>query len=540
VVEYDPVTGQARIPGQLTEDYFHAVQSLDEGPDGALYLGLYGHHVCRYDPQTDKIEDFGPMGEGSTGYVYTIASDGNYVYSGMADHGQWYLVVYDMQAKKQETFFKPKEGEPSGGNVVRATDGSIYFNNYLLKDGQPVRPDPPVNVVAARNKGLWQLTEVETELGLELDVDDINPTVWNNGSVTVRWRPKDAAEWRSATFKGLDLQPNALYRLARTPEGKIIGFGAWYGPIFLFDPDTGQSSYVGPTPGSVYDMLAVGDKIYFCGYSSMFAVYDRTRPWTLSPKNDWYFKDQNPYRLPAGKWTTDLALGADGRIYAAGHHGRHAEGGQLTLFDPATGDCEQIREEFLKYSIRDLCPLDGGRLMALSTACLEPQGTGQVWVYDTPARKWVHQFEPLPGMVHTGNLFAAGPAAVVGLIKTDRQDEKDQDVYESLLYKLDVTSGQVIFQKTIPGRAFTGPLEFDFNSDDRRFCLGPDGCGWLFIDKTLTRIHPEDGRVEKVLDLEHGGRLLFLGEDLYIYSGGRQFFGGFSQLLRLKDVFLEE
>jgi hypothetical protein len=34
------------------------------------------------------------------------------------------------------------------------------------------------------------------------------------------------------------------------------------------------------------------------------------------------------------------------------------------------------------------------------------------------------------------------------------------------------------------------------------------------------------------------GRMVFSGDDLYIYNGGRQYFGGFAGILRLRNVFV--
>ena len=108
----------------------------------------------------------------------------------------------------------------------------------------------------------------------------------------------------------------------------------------------------------------------------------------------------------------------------------------------------------------------------------------------------------------------------------------------ALLLKLDLETGELLLKKKLDGKVFNGPSRWDFRKIDQRFCLGPDGCGWLFIDNRLTRIHP-DGTVEKLQELKHTGQLFFIGEDLYIYNGGRDVFGGFAGVLRIKGVFAE-
>jgi hypothetical protein len=545
IVEYDPATGKARLCGQLTNNYFHAVQCIDEGPDGALYCGLYGRHACRYDPKTGKIDDFGGMDGEADSYVYTIGSDGKYVYGGIAHHGQWYLAAYSIEAKTQENFFKPKAGEKStsGGDVARYTDGNLYYNTMRLRDGKPHEQErPPAGAKPARNGGVWAFHEAEKELNLDLDLDDINPNNWNNGTVTVKWRRKGDPNWRSASFKGIELTPNPPYRMVATPEGKLLGFGNWYGPVFLLDPETNKTEYIGVPPGSLYDMLFVGDKLYMCGYSAFFAVYDRKRPYTLTPKNQYDFsKDMNPARFPSVKWALDLALGADGRIYTAGNHGRHMDGSDILIFDPATEKQESLRKELSleKYSVRNMVAMDKGRLIVASIKALAAEEQGFLAVYDTQAKKLTKQIKAAIEAPHPGYIMACGPNDVMGLVKLDRKDDQGKDIKEFLVYRIGLATEKVAYQNKAPGNAFNGPTEWDFKGPDSRFCVGPDGCGWLFIDRWLTRIRPQDGRVEKLLELKQGARLLFLGDDLYLYGGGRQFFGGFSQVLRIRKVFAQ-
>jgi len=529
LVEYDPETGKTRDVGRLTPNYYHATQSVDEGPNGALYFGLYGRHACRYDPKTDKIEDFGPMGGKGNHYIYDIASDGRYVYCGMAEKGKWYLIVYDMEAKKETVYRDLK------GRLTRATDGNIYFAGRLLKDGKPVKLEKRPKIQRLRQKNLWRLNEIEKELGLELDLTDVNPHTWNNGSVSLRWRPKGAEEWASATFKGVSLVPNPPKVMAPTPEGRIMGFGSWYGPIFLMEPDTGKTEYLGPAPCSVADMLVLKDRAYFCGYSSVLAAYDRTQPYTLSIKNAYYSKEQNPYRMPAAKWTTYLAEGADGRIYAAGNNARHSFGGVFLVFEPGTAQHRYIWQQNADYRVSDLQAMHGGQWMVLSTCERAGDRRPTVFVYDTAKQDFIRQFVLTLDVNDADGTFPTGPDSFVGVVRMSRKDDKDpeQTIHEFLVYKVDITNEKVLFQQKHSGKAFAGPMPWDHTD---RFCLGPDGCGWLFIDKTLSRVHP-DGTLEKVKEMKHGARMLFLGDDLYFYNGGRQFFGGFSQVWRIRNVF---
>ena len=538
LVEYDPATGKTRILGRISQDYYAGPQSHYERPDGTLFIGTFSSRACRYHPKTDQLVQFGEMGEPGR-YVYNIGADDRYVYCGMGGRGRWFLVVYDMQTGKQTSWFRPEPGEKSDGHLGRTADGRFVFGTrekqYLLEDGKPVALEKKLPPDRSKPENFWPLTTAEAALGLQVDLADAQPTNWNGGTVAVRWKMKDEKEWRSAKLTDVDIRPTAVCRMAAAPDGTFIGATTGHGLMFRFDPETGKSTYLGSPVDSTYDILVAGDMAYFSGYASVFSVYRWKEPWTQSLTNPRMSKDQNPYRLTSMKWTTHLALGADGRIYAGGRYGRHHSGGGLVIFDPKTGQYERVRETFTGHAVADVCAM--GPRIVISASAVTKEGRGRILVYDTKTKAFVGDHSPLPEQRTAGNIFPAGGNAVIGVIVTTAKNEKGEETPEWRLYKIDVDSGKVLLTKKGPGRAFMGPLSgIDFRRLDRRFAIGPDGCGWFFIDKWLTRIHP-DGTVEKIRELPHAARLTFHGDDLYLYSGGRQFFGRYSAVLRMRDMF---
>jgi len=186
--------------------------------------------------------------------------------------------------------------------------------------------------------------------------------------------------------------------------------------------------------------------------------------------------------------------------------------------------------------VRDVVAIDGGHTIVVSTQALH-SGDGKLFVYDTASQGITRQFAPVPGSPDTGSLMEAGAHQIVGILRAPAVPGKP-GTSSSIVYRADVQTGQVLFRRIIPGRAFAGPTSTDFLAADRRLVRGPDGCGWLFVDDTLMRIHPEDGRPESVLKGGPAGRLLFLGADLYIYNGGRQYFGGFRSIKRIRNILI--
>jgi hypothetical protein len=150
----------------------------------------------------------------------------------------------------------------------------------LMKEGKPVKPEE-VDAVkktaekVSRNAAI-SIADAEAQYGYEFDISDVNPTTWNKGRVGLKWRKKGAPGWASAVYTGIKVEPNAPGIMAATEDGKIVGMGAHYGPLFLFDPDTGKSDLIGLSPCSINAFLAKKDVVYFAGYSSQWWIWDRT------------------------------------------------------------------------------------------------------------------------------------------------------------------------------------------------------------------------------------------------------------------------
>jgi len=552
LIEFDPQSGNLRPVGRLTENYFDTGFNLIETEKGVLYMGSWGGHVARYDPVSDKVDDLGLMGSTKTTYMTAIAEKDGFLYCMPWAHGTGGAVVYDL-ATRQQTHYFPSQSVRTGeaGTLFHGEDGNIYFSkandHYRFDRGKPVKldarpPAKPRKPAPRQCLDVWEPGEAQQVLGLELDFTGMDPHNWNNGAVTIRWRKKaatGAAEeaWQSLTYQGVALVPNSLGALAPTPEGTLLGVGSAYGPVFTFDPKTGKADFVGGSPGSIYDVLVSGNMACFCGYSSILIVYDRSKPWTMRHDvSEFDNFDRNPVRLGAAKWATHMALDAKGRVHCLGNQGgRHDTGAQWVVYDPASRKHVSLRRRVEQYGTRDIIAVNGRKQVVMSGTRMD-QGKGALLVYDAEAGDITREVEAPFAASSWGNLFAAEGATFLGLIKADRRDAGGRTIHESIVYKYDLAAGKLLLEKKVPGKAFNGPSYYDYRSSDRHFCVGPDGCGWLFIDNDLARIHP-DGTVEKVARMDLPARMLFLGDDLYMFNGGRQEFGGFSNILRVRDVF---
>ena len=526
LLEFDPLTGKTRDLGETAPNYFHGTQSFWEDEDGKLYIGHYGLHLGVYDPKADTYTDLGKMSHFKNGYVYSMDKHGERIYIDLKAYGASGMLIYNLRTRKQIHLSEDEKRQAVKG--------------IWKKDGNPlpaelVPPGKKVRFSAWRHlsSGIKSLSQAET-IAMELDTSRMRPTHWNDGAVVVRWRKTDEKNWRESRTPGAKVEPNCVKRLAPLPGGKCIGMSAFYGSMFLWDPAAGTSEKLGPAPGSVYDILVDENRVYFSGYPTMFACYDRSKPWTFSRQNTLTDPGQNPFVIQrGGKYNYHLALAANRKVYILGTHTRHSTGASLTIFDPESRKMKHLRDPYTDAQPSDIVALDGGKRMVF--------GYGNSLVlFDTETEAELKRI-PLPEKAGgAGNLLAAGPSSVMG-ITVRREGDRKSGTYYGILYRADLESGRFAYVRRVKGRPFSGEVEgVDLKSGDRRFPKAPDGCGWLFIGEDLCRIHPADGRVERVIEKPpHKGRMFFIGNDLYIYNGGRQYYNGFAGVLRIRDIFAE-
>lgn len=559
--EYDPRSGKYRRVGALGDSPYKVVLA----PSGRVYVGEVNGGVSVWEPAVRTLTHWDmPAGRKIHWGVYTMEVEEPWIYCGMTNQGKWFLTAIDTRTGKATSFFDVESGqEPAkagGSSVTRTTAGNLFFGPYLLKDGQPQmdahgnplklnppgesKPDKSPPLEGNRSwPNMWKVAgyagsrskEAEEQLGIEFDLTDVEPNNWNGAVATVRWRKKGEAAWRTVQVKGLETVGMSTECLGVAPDGELIGVAAFYGSVFRFDPLTGASERLGLAPGSVYQILPTAGHTYFCGYVSFLADYDHSQPYLVHKDGT---PSTNPKNFSTGvKWTHCMIQGPDGRIYLGGYDGRHRTGGGFSIFDPKTQEMKNLREPwFVHQGVRCLCLIHGGKTLAIATRPVGqnvPDPKGRIFLFDLQRQEIVREvvLDELP--TNPDQLFVAGERAVIGVSRATEPDSNGREQDVTLVYGLDADSGKVLFQKRYPGRAFTGICRYDHTDVVR----GPDGCGWLFVDQSLCRIHP-DGTLESVRpQIDYRGKMLWHGKTLYIWNGGRVYSRLFANVVRIPDLF---
>lgn len=550
IIEYDPGTGDVNTYSlSRVEGRYPGNGHFVEGEDGTLYGGGYGRYGISFNPENGETGILGPFSE-DLRYFYSAVLDEPWLYIESGGGGQWYLVACNVETNECIPYFKPEgDEETPRRRVFAAPDGTAYFTGRFEEDGEIVNKrfrledGAPVEVEDTPDGLWWSHTQLSKRvhaerqagenLGIEFDLTDMTATTWNEGTVIFRWRNIGEEQWREIKIEEVVMEPATVRRLAPTPEGKLLGNTTPYGIFFQFDPATGDSEHLGRAPGSVYDVVVDGDNSFISGYSAMFAFYDLTQPWTYSGGDDADKENVNPKPISGwGKRNCYLAVDYKGFCYIGGRESRHASGGLFGWYNPETNESvtlKELREAWKAYQIYDCQAIDEGKLIVVSWG-------PKIITVDADTGEVVSEVDPPEEAVKANNIFDGGKDCVVGVTGV-KEEFADENLPNTLIYKVNVKTGEAIFSNRVEGRFFAGITR----SLNRRIRKGPDGCGWLFIEAPegetwLARIHPKDGRVEKVRETDFAGHLCFMDGDIYMYNGGEAG-NNFITIKRIRDIF---
>ncbi len=578
---YDPAANTIEARGEIVHGLGGEVRPLVVGPDGRIYgTGTRGKQVGLYiyDPKLRKVvKDFGPVGPSHPNgawsrYVMGVDDTHAYIASGMIP--AWYLVAVNLGTGEQKVLLESPtervmdiiERFPSAYARV-PQDGGAPDKEYWLYHGQAI---PMTNSAAPwpKQASPWDKAVPKPEVYFDqIDPDEQgNAVLWyrsredaererasrsagakTTGEASDRDAKAKALGWKSIRIEGVATYPHRINPLSVLPDGRLYGTGEDYVGTFLFDPKTDRTTYCGPRVGlAPYTTIVSGDKLYLSGYSGgHLFVFDPARDWTLgkggppgdSAPNQGDMRS-NPRYLGDFDKTTRVglmhssALGADGKIYFGGFGLRHYTGGGFGWYDPKARKMDGFWEPLSGYAVQWIVPALDGRLMVISTIRAADElnhnqapEAARLFVYDVSAQKIVRDIVPLAKGRTTGLIAEVAPGRVLGLTSDPAQRDR------SVLYGVDVTTGEVLFTKALPSPVSTDaywPHWVDPSYEYQAFVRGPDGFVWTYLKDVLVRIDPKDARVHVVGKIDPVGWPTFVGRDVYL--------SGNEQLRRIRNI----
>lgn len=560
IAVYDPAANEMKLdvfpmPAHMRGETHPIICSTD----GKVFAG--GGHTSQaaalmmIDPESGALTDFGSCGpthSPSNAYNYSMGADDDYVYiaSGKIP---WYLVAVDRKTKQSTVLAKTATNsgvivvkQNAHGVTARVNTGngarSIDYWCYQGKITPQTEPCPWSNTGLDLEKNLPPKPEVYTERIVPPTSDD-KAEFWVKANVPNIAPDSQHPGW-SAFRYDVPLYAAGSDRLIEMPDGRLFGTAGSYLGHYIYDPASGESSYMGKTSLSHYATAIHDNKIWLSGYpSSKLYVFDCTKPWNVSSMGagpgtellSHESPDSNPRLL--GRFAESrchkmygAAIGASGHLYFGGRWMRTGNGGGLGWWDPAAAKEAGIHEPFSAQQITHLCAAGGGKHIAITTVKVVDNvlnkptpNEGKLFVFDDAKKEIVHEITIEPGIKGPGPIVWAGGNRVIGWTQNPTEPQA------SFLWGADVEQGEVIWKKPLP---FKMPVVAGSNQEEAwDFRLGPDGKIWTFMGadgKTLVRIDPQTVEIDGVAEVDKAGRIAF--------SGGHVYLAGSTAIRRIKGA----
>jgi outer membrane protein assembly factor BamB len=566
VVFFDLASGKSRVeefPG-LSNPWSQAW-----GPDGRLYFGLWGPAaVYRYNPATDRIEQFGVIEPteknvphltvGTDNKVYGMTSNQGHVFS--IDPATDEVIRYGRQGEKRtfiaysgsiavdDEFIYTTLGnveaetrtlamnkrtrevaalkEITGAGLrqgplgVTASHGGKEFWLYQgkaiprqAKDEKPPWPDRPLpqrKVVAFKGK------------------PEVSPIyeAGTDGTISVWSRSDPKAAWQSGSYK-VAPEPVALSRCALLPDGRLFASTVGYEGIYTLDPKSDKLVWEGWAPISHYSTLIHDGQVYLANYPGGHGlfVWDPAKPCTLGkgtperPAPEMNAPESNPRRLEP--WAREgnfqfpkyFVQGTDGTMFVGIHGERHNVGSTLSWRNLGTKETGFLREPFELYDVCGMATALGGTKLAYATFPVRgvkgesrPE-SGRIFLIDVATRKVDWFIEPFPKMDSCGMVVEGRPGEL--LLATNGRPGGGAG---STLYSVDTKARAVTRRAEFAGVLAT-PREYFGHID---FVKGADGQVYTLYDDLLVRINPATLTVTALSKVGHPGHIAFVGRDIYL------------------------
>jgi hypothetical protein len=184
------------------------------------------------------------------------------------------------------------------------------------------------------------------------------------------------------------------------------------------------------------------------------------------------------------------------------------------------------------YAVQWIAPALDGQFIVISTIGAADELNNnrapehaKLFIHDVSAQKVAREIVPVAKARTTGLITEVAPGRLLGLT-TDREDAK-----RSILYGVDVATGERLFTKVLPSPVSTDaswPHWVDPSYEYHAFGRGPDGFVWTWLKDVLVRINPKNASVHVVGTVNPVGWPTFVGRHVYL--------SGSEQLRRIRNI----
>jgi len=482
LIEFNPVTGAFTNHGRINSEKIYLPVSLDEAPDGTLYMGSYanGCGLTSFRPDTRQFRQFGTMAENEFYFYVACGADGTI--AGLVKMAKPHVVTVNPADGSHKAIGPVADTDAQTGHVtlVKGGDGLLYIDSHegifalrgmSLQPARIIPPPPQITTLADGTTVRFADNRV------------INRTLELIAPNGVRRHIK------------LDYEaPGAgIYICRPGPDGKIYGSTALPLRLFRHDPATGINTDFGQcstSSGEVYSMDSMAGKMYITAYThALLCEYNLALPYTFNsehPDHPGIFRsgqygdnlayeygpDDNPRQLgridAAAYRPRDMCAGPAGKVWIVSIPDYGMIGGTLSWYDPRTRkfggahrhiipDCSPISITHLKKH----------NLLALGFSIYGGSGTvprtskAGFALWDPAADKLVWRGDLGMEIVGVMDIEDAGNGMVYAIVHA-----QPENVLKAELMLLDLRNEMIVGRLDLTAQ-LGWPMEVSFQRDER-------------------------------------------------------------------------
>jgi DNA-binding beta-propeller fold protein YncE len=482
VFAFDAATGafRRRIPGPSGASFLN---DLTTGPDGTVYLtDSRGAHVLVLPPAAETLGTYDPVGPLTAPNGITMSSDGTHLFVSDLDHVQ----VVSLATGQSWRLLAPDSVDMSGIDGLAFAGGALIAH-HPLAFWRIARYALDSAFRRARSVAFieWNTPDARTSTTGEVVDDDYYYI--GNGQID---------RMNAGTIDSATMEPIRLYRapVRQAPGGAVAVALSGVDSVVLFDPQSMERLGALPVGREPHEIAAGRDgrSLYVAdaGDSSITVIETAPAP-----------RVRATWRLPDGIRVHDVALAADGAVWAAS-----GEPALVLELDPVTGAVRR------RYTLQragswmldargplgalTVANLDGGAVTLVDPASgretIFASDTGEIDAAATPDLSEIWSVNAQTGTLsmfdaRTGRLIArrqSGAGASRIVFSPDAQTALVVHTGDSTLVAYDVPSGSRRDSVTLPG----GPKVLALSADGRRAYVTHPRGALTMIDVAAMRV----------------------------------------------------
>jgi hypothetical protein len=560
--EFDPVTMTNKVIREGGSEWFSGT-NIRMGGDNKIYFTSFntdywaggGGHLYAYDPAVgvSSWTDYGVIFGPCNGIMPGLAIDGQYIYVAWQQYGApnyWHLMVHpigsgswsevdfgDGQYPIGYDFFFSIENATNKFFAARSVDGRATWKYYYLENGgvRLIGSDRPSeggqsvmdlnmkNHISMMSVGNYSQFLDAFNFDMNWDYAMPNPS---NPTSTVVYGPHDSWHYPDSGFSTsalnyagpwYDLEVNTLVPNLGPSNFYAIGESI---ADYNYKNQTSAPVYMKNLP-SVYYSLGVPatysplhtQEVYFSGYPGQFWRWNPVLSWSTSNPRAITLNQSANYRV-------FMDYDANGKIWIGSNVCGATAGcidyGTVSWYDPAT---EAKGEMFQGVWTGGNPPATGNGIKYTNMAITNNRS--KVVVSSNDGKLTVINALANPPSIE--GEYALGKKAFMAEVASDRVlgITKDGDTSQIFLFQPSTRTMIIVPQPVgVTGQTF-GSADGSIARREFKLEKGPDGYGWLFVDKKIYRVHPETLVFEYIAtDTGDSNKMIFAENkrDLILYG----------------------